>query len=306
MKNSDKDMQTAVERERAQWQTHLAWFIRRVTSAIPFDVPVIDLDKYGLTPVAVYSALGGQVQFSADLFEDVYEPLVIFQQTIFWTLHQTNEHAIERIGFRMAAYNRRNRCHLHLKIQALSELGEPAEVVEEIVIDCMEVVDNNYFTVYLNQPLPAGNYRCELHAPDSDVENAVALFVAVPSQPVEYQQASDEPKPLNLPTAEQYREWYLHYAGRDEVLAEQRDEIAQMVQPPLLSVVLAERPDASNWSTLQESLTRQAYPYWECLSSANATTADERFKPLGGADSVRGEWVILLEPGVSALDPRAF
>ena len=99
MKNSDNMMQTAITHERAQWRTHLAWFIRRITSAIPFDVPLIDLDKYGLTPITVYSAHDGQVQFSADTFADVYEPLVIFRQTIFWTLSQTNEYAIDRIGF---------------------------------------------------------------------------------------------------------------------------------------------------------------------------------------------------------------
>ena len=205
----------------------------------------------------------------------------------------------------MAAYNRRNRCHLHLKIQALSEIGEPAEIIDEIIIDCLEVVDNNYFTVHLDKALPTGQYRCELHAPDSDVENAVALFVGIPSQPIEFNEESDTPKPLSLPAPEQYRQWHLHHVCREETLAAQRDEIARLTSPPLLSIVLTQIPNEADWKRLQDSLIEQTYPYWECLLPESSVIIDDRFKPFDEAQSMHNEWSILLEPGIIALEPQA-
>ncbi|MCP4699957.1 MAG: glycosyltransferase [Gammaproteobacteria bacterium] len=250
-------------RDQAAWQAHIAFLIRKMTSALPFDAGLIDLDKYGLTPfMRIYSGEEAAAHEFAASFCGVQDPLVLYKETVQWQIRWDKRTPAHMFSFKMATYSRCNRCHLELSIFSLSD----AQLQAHVVIDALTLKDNSYGAFVLDRPLAAGEYRCVLHSPDADTENAVAIFVAPQDVDMEANREDGSITCLTLPKQESYEHWYHINRCDEEHLEAQRAQAQNWKDAPLISLIVPCFNSAPKWlEELLSSIHRQSYPLWECI-----------------------------------------
>lgn len=256
---------------QALWQARMAYFTNKLTSAVPFEVALVDLQKYALTPfMQAYAGEETTVYRVTSPLDDIHEPLVLFRQKITWTWEWSGRSPVHVLSFKLATYNRQNHCRVLLEItpEDMEQGGE----ISAATLDALDAKDNNYAAFVLDKPLPAGKYRCSMYSPDADVHNAVALMVAPEAVELEVQvqlpsaQGVPQVPRLTQPPPETFAEWFEENRVPEEKLAAQRREFEDWDEKPRFSLLIPCYNSAPKWlEALLEDIGAQTYPEWECI-----------------------------------------
>ncbi len=92
---------------------------------------------------------------------------------------------------------------------------------------------------------------------------------------------------LTLPSASAYKKWYAHHRCKAEDLEQQRREIQEWPETPLVSLAIPCYNSPSHWlDALLASIHRQSYPDWECILVDDASSRSEH---LAVIDRWRGQ-----------------
>lgn len=274
-----RQAQYQVLRDQAWWRGQVNALVNKITSALPFDIAEIDLDRYGLSPLM--RLFSGEEQNAHEVgasLPQIEQPLVMFKQRARWKLVWGGRSPGQVLSFKMAAYSRINRCHLDLQVYRLSETGEIGELQAQARLEGPAVKDNRYAGFSLDRSLPPGEYVCVLASPDADTQNALGIYLAPRQVAVDLpgpENAHGIPR-LSLPDADTYKRWYQFNYCRPGQLEAQRREVLEWDQPPLISLIVPCYNSRPEWlRELLESLLGQTYPRWECLLVDDASPQTE-------------------------------
>lgn len=246
---------TSYNAEKQQWHEKNRQHLTKFATHLAFSAEtLLDLSTHGLCPIASLTTATHPLR----VLETVI-PLLC-GKILQWQVTWEDVSGIKQIFLKLGTGDRINRCQLILSVfRQQSNLREPLATAQVLGTT---VQDNQWTAFIFTEPLPAGNYLCQLISPDADNAcNTLFIWLTVAG--------------LNN---------YCYFPTRLE-------KSPVFKQQPLISflVVLPEKREESLWQACLEGIQGQSYPYWQLCVVGEQMNAYN--KALAQA---KGEYVAIL------------
>jgi GT2 family glycosyltransferase len=132
---------------------------------------VFDSYYYGLVPIQSLSAKPANTR----KIETIY-PLLRRQKTLQWPIEWEGKEEISTLFLRLGTGSRINRCQLVLSILQEQQNSEMT-LVAKAYVEGASVEDSLWTPFIFETPIKAGKYVCQLESPDTEVTNALFIWL---------------------------------------------------------------------------------------------------------------------------------